>query len=185
MVQGESIQTFCHRNNVPYNLFEKWYKDTRHKVVEVKVSGRPSQPETDKPEEEGRQQKEEKVTEVRILLELRVSNGLHLRQRTAEKLKLRAVEKSRGETGGSMLSISELGKFYYLLGFHDMRCKYGRVLSVIRQQMNREPQAGEVYIMMSKDCQTVCLYSYDRHSCSLYEKRFEKGYKFMKVSYGG
>ena len=40
--KGESIQTFCHRNNVPYNLFEKWYKDTRHKVVEVNVSGRPS-----------------------------------------------------------------------------------------------------------------------------------------------
>ena len=29
--KGESIQTFCHRNNVPYNLFEKWYKDTRHR----------------------------------------------------------------------------------------------------------------------------------------------------------
>ena len=53
------------------------------------------------------------------------------------------------------MSISELGKFYYLRNFHDMRCKYGRVLSVIHQQMNREPQAGEVYIMMSKDCQTV------------------------------
>ena len=49
-----------------------------------------------------------------------------------------------------MLSISELGKFYYLRNFHDMRCKYGRVLSVIHQQMNREPQAGEVYIMMSR-----------------------------------
>ena len=82
-----------------------------------------------------------------------------------------------------MLSISELGKFYYLRNFHDMRCKYGRVLSVIRQQMDRGPQAGEVYIMMSKDCQTVRLYSYDRHSCSFYEKRFERGYKFMKVSY--
>ena len=50
--KGESIQTFCYRNNVPYNLFEKWYKDTRHKVVEVNVSGRPSQTETDKPKEE-------------------------------------------------------------------------------------------------------------------------------------
>lgn len=39
--------------------------------------------------------------------------------------------------------------------------------------------------MMSKDLQTVRLYSYDRHSCSLYEKRFEKGYKFMKVTYEG
>ena len=94
--KGESIQTFCHRNNVPYNLFEKWYKDTRHKVVEVKVSGRPSQPETDKPEEEGRQQNEEKVTEVRILLDLRVSNGLHLRQRNLSYGQLkRLVEKRR------------------------------------------------------------------------------------------
>ena len=95
--KGESIQTFCHRNNVPYNLFEKWYKDTRHKVVEVKVSGRPSHPETDKPEEEGRQQNEEKVTEVRILLDLRVSNGLHLRQRNLSYGQLkRLVEKLEG-----------------------------------------------------------------------------------------
>ena len=36
--------------------------------------------------------------------------------------------------------------------------------------------------MMSKDRQTVRLYSYDSRSCSLYEKRFGKGYKFMKVS---
>ena len=88
--KGESIQRFCHRNNVPYNLFEKWYKDTRHKVVEVKVSGRPS-------EEEGRQQNEEKVTEVRILLDLRVSNGLHLRQRNLSYGQLkRLVEKLEG-----------------------------------------------------------------------------------------
>lgn len=83
------------------------------------------------------------------------------------------------------MSISELGKFYYLPGFHDMRCKYARVLSVIHQQMDREPQAGEVYIMMSKDMQTVRLYSYEKHSCSLYEKRFDKGYKFMRVSHEG
>lgn len=84
-----------------------------------------------------------------------------------------------------MLSISEPGSFYYLRNFHDMRCKYARVLSVIRQQMDREPRAGEVYIMMSKDRQTVRLYSYEKHSCSLYEKRFDKGYKFMKVSHEG
>ena len=34
-LRGESIQTFCHRNNVPYNLFEKWYKDTRHCVEKL------------------------------------------------------------------------------------------------------------------------------------------------------
>lgn len=31
---GMSVQTFCLRNNVPYNIFHKWYKDTRKKIVE-------------------------------------------------------------------------------------------------------------------------------------------------------
>ena len=39
---GESIQSFCLKNNVPYNIFSKWYKDTRKQIVEVKVDGSPS-----------------------------------------------------------------------------------------------------------------------------------------------
>ena len=31
---GESIQSFCLKNNVPYNIFSKWYKDTRKQIVE-------------------------------------------------------------------------------------------------------------------------------------------------------
>ena len=76
--RGESIQTFCQRNNVPYNIFEKWYKDTRHKVVEVEVSGRPSPRVTEGAKDTVPQQKEEAVREVRILVDLRASNGLHL-----------------------------------------------------------------------------------------------------------
>lgn len=37
----ETMQTFCLGNKVPYNLFEKWYRDTRHKLVPVKVEGHP------------------------------------------------------------------------------------------------------------------------------------------------
>lgn len=48
-------------------------------------------------------------------------------------------------------------------------------------QLNREPNEGDVFIMMSKDRRLVRLFSYDRRSCSLYEKRFKSGYKFMKV----
>ena len=81
-----------------------------------------------------------------------------------------------------MLSVSGPEKFYYLRNFHDLRCKYARVLSVIRQQMNREPLAGEAYIMMSKDRHAVRMYSYDKRSCRLYEQRFDKDYTFMKVS---
>ena len=40
---GTSLQTFCLNNNVPYNIFSKWYKDTRRKVIEVQVQGRTNQ----------------------------------------------------------------------------------------------------------------------------------------------
>ena len=38
---GESLQSFCLKNKVPYNIFQKWFKDTRKKVVEVQVDGAP------------------------------------------------------------------------------------------------------------------------------------------------
>lgn len=38
---GESVQSFCKRNKVPYNIFQKWYKDTHKKIVEVQVDGMP------------------------------------------------------------------------------------------------------------------------------------------------
>ena len=38
---GVSLQSFCSTHNVPYNLFHKWYKDTRRKIVEVQVDGVP------------------------------------------------------------------------------------------------------------------------------------------------
>ena len=111
--------------------------------------------------------------------------GLAHKQRTpftSGEFKLRGLEAPRGEAGGAMLSVSGPEKFYYLRNFHDLRCKYARVLSVIRQQMNREPRAGEAYIMMSKDRHTVRLYGYGKRSCRLYEQRFDKDYTFMKVS---
>ena len=96
--RGESIQTFCHRHNVPYNLFEKWYKDTRHKVVEVEVSDRPlPSVEPDKPEEAAPQPEKETSSRIRILVDLRISNGLHLRQGNLSYTDLkRLVEKLEG-----------------------------------------------------------------------------------------
>ncbi len=64
-----------------------------------------------------------------------------------------------------------------------MRCKYERVLSVIHQQLNREPEDGDVFVVMSKDQRRVRLFNYDRRSFTLYEKRFVDDYRFMKVSY--
>ena len=36
---GVSIEKFCLSNKVPYNLFAKWYKDTRKKIIPVQVLG--------------------------------------------------------------------------------------------------------------------------------------------------
>ena len=100
---------------------------------------------------------------------------------TATKLNLPELEKSDRETGGIMLNVTGMNRFYYLRNFHDMRCKYERVLSIIHQQLNREPQEDEVFIVMSKDRRKVRLFSYDRRSFSLYEKRFCEGYRFMQL----
>lgn len=74
---GESLQSFCKRNKVPYNIFQKWYKNTRTKIVGVKVDGMPgdqsSSSATSSPQTVSDNNKEK---DVRIRFELRLSNGL-------------------------------------------------------------------------------------------------------------
>ena len=103
----------------------------------------------------------------------------------SEKFKLRRFEKFGGETGGLMLNITGLNRFFFVRDFHDMRCKYDKVLSIIHQQLNREPEDGDVFIVMSKDLRLVRLFSYDRRSYSMFERRFRPGYQFMQVTCNG
>lgn len=84
-----------------------------------------------------------------------------------------------------MLEVDNLKCFYFLRDFHDMRCKYSRVLSVIHQQFNREPREDEAFIVMSRDRRMVRIFTYDSRSFGLYERRFCPGYKFMKVLHDG
>lgn len=49
-----------------------------------------------------------------------------------------------------MLNVIRMNRFYYLCNFHDIRCKYERVLSIIYQQLYRKPQEDKVFIVMSK-----------------------------------
>ena len=75
-------------NKVPNNLFSKWYKDTRKKIVPVQVLGAPST-EAEKPESPSPipEQKPESaprlssLTELRILVDIRISNGVHISQK--------------------------------------------------------------------------------------------------------
>lgn len=101
---GVSIEKFCMSNQVPYNLFSKWYKDTRKKIIPVQVLGAPS-PEAEMPESPSSipEQKSESdsrlssPTELRILVDIRMSNGVHISQKNLSYKGLKSlVEKLEG-----------------------------------------------------------------------------------------
>ena len=103
----------------------------------------------------------------------------------SEESKLSRIEATDRETGVSMLNVTGLNQFYYLRDFTDMRCKHSRVLQIIREQLHREPNDGDVFIVMSRDRRIVRLFAYDNRSYSLFEKKFVAGYQFMKVEREG
>ena len=107
---GESLQSFCVKNKVPYNIFQKWFKDTRKKVVEVQVDSAPeiaheekSAPEIaheektktgDRPKPESKSSNDNPV---RIWIDIRISNVLHLSQKNLSYQDLvRMIEKLEG-----------------------------------------------------------------------------------------
>lgn len=78
MPHGMSIQAFCSKNKVPYNLFDKWYTDTRHKVVSVKVEGMPQEDDDENVEPVREVDRRENL---RIMIDLKMTNGMHIQQR--------------------------------------------------------------------------------------------------------
>lgn len=81
---GESPQSFCVKNKVPYNIFQKRFKDTRKKVVEVRINGAPVISHEEKSKTSDQPQPVSKGSNdnpVRIWIDLRISNGLHLSQK--------------------------------------------------------------------------------------------------------
>ena len=97
---GESLQSFCVKNKVPYNIFQKWFKDTRKKVVEVQVDGAPEIAHEEKTKTGDRPKPELKSSNdnpVRIWIDIRISNGLHLSQKNLSYQDLvRMIEKLEG-----------------------------------------------------------------------------------------
>ncbi len=94
---GESLQSFCIKNKVPYNIFQKWFKDTRKKVVEVRADGAPEiiHGEKDKAGDQPKPvSKSSTDNPVRIWIDIRISNGLHLSQKNLSYQDLvRMIEK--------------------------------------------------------------------------------------------
>lgn len=110
--RGESMESYCSRHNIPYNLFDKWFRDTRHKIVPVEVKGEPTeaaseaavpsaapQSVTSGPIAERAAQPDSRAeaSPVRLLVDIRATNGLRISQRNLsyDSLK-RLVEKLEG-----------------------------------------------------------------------------------------
>ena len=97
---GESLQSFCVKNKVPYNIFQKWFKDTRKKVVEVQVDGAPEiahEEKTKTGEQPKPVSRSSDENPVRIWIDIRISNGLHLSPKNLSYQDLvRMIEKLEG-----------------------------------------------------------------------------------------
>lgn len=89
-----TVKAFCIHNKVPWNLFDKWYRDTRHRIEPVSIKGRPE--DEDKPEQEWTDdnpkpgsvayldqhpEEAQKKESVRIMVDIRMSNGMQIRQK--------------------------------------------------------------------------------------------------------
>ena len=97
MPNGISIEQFCLKNKVPYNIFSKWYRDTLKKIVEVQVAGKPVKSEQQPTNPPGEEDVPKEKTSVRILVEFRMTNGLYLSQKNLSYQELkRLVEKLEG-----------------------------------------------------------------------------------------
>ena len=108
MPQGKSIQDFCLKNKVSYNLIHKWYKDTRHQIVLVQVEGE-SEPEANL---------RKRISSSPIPERKEIGGSCPVRM-----IDIRSdLEKSDRETGWTILNVTGTNRSYYLRNFHDMRC---------------------------------------------------------------
>ena len=95
MPRGVSIQAYCDKNKVPYNLFDKWYRDTRHRIEPVTVENRP-EPEPEKPMAPTAVTGPSATTTatnegLRIMIDIKMSTGMHIHQRNLSYAQLRSL----------------------------------------------------------------------------------------------
>ena len=84
-----------------------------------------------------------------------------------------------------MLNINGLRNYYFLPDLYDMRCGAQRGLETIRVKTGHHPYNGDVFIYMSKNRKTVKLVHFENNAFYVHEKRFKRGYRFMKLEVDG
>lgn len=71
------------KNKVPYNLFHKWYKDTRHHIVPVQVDGQLAAQESEKDLSASAPSMEIVLSSppIKFMIDIRMTGGMYIQQR--------------------------------------------------------------------------------------------------------
>ena len=74
-----------------------------------------------------------------------------------------------------MLSVSSAYRYYLYRGVADMRKSFDSLSGIVRNELQKDPLSGEVFIFINKRCNQVKLLLWEGDGFSLYYKRLEKG----------
>jgi len=74
-----------------------------------------------------------------------------------------------------MLSISSPYRYYLYRGQADMRKSFNGLSGLVRNEFQKDPLSGEIFIFINKRCNQVKLLLWEQDGFSLYYKRLEKG----------
>jgi transposase len=74
-----------------------------------------------------------------------------------------------------MFSLSSSQAYFLYRGNTDMRKSFDGLCQMVREQLNRDPISGEVYIFMGRQRNTIKLLHWEYGGFVLYYKRLERG----------
>ncbi len=74
-----------------------------------------------------------------------------------------------------MLSVSSAYRCYLYRGQADMRKSFDGLSGIVRNELQKDPLSGEVFIFINKRCNQVKVLLWEGDGFSLYYKRLEKG----------
>jgi transposase len=74
-----------------------------------------------------------------------------------------------------MFSLTSSHHFEYYAKACDMRKGFDSLCGLVRNELNRDPTCGEVFVFMNRPRNTIKLLHWERDGLVIYHKRLEKG----------
>ena len=85
-----------------------------------------------------------------------------------------------------MLGLGHQYRYYLYVPATDMRKSFDGLSGLVRNEMNRNPMDGDIYIFLNQRRNFVKLLQWDQSGFALYSKRLERGsYEIPKVIHTG